>query len=188
MKKIILLGLGLLFNFQILKSQTDYVLSLAKDTIRLNVLSWNNSRVFCENNGTQIKYKAKEIIEFKAGNEYYETAKICATLIGFKRPMFLQRVLTGKINLYGIGVTDHFSGSNTVGSTTINEHTNVSVTVGFVRKISDPKKKYKKLFSYNKVGKMTKDCDKYNKKFANGVSKWDYPYASQIDYYNQNCN
>jgi hypothetical protein len=187
MKKTIILGIGLLLSSKFMKSQNDYVLSLAKDTIKVNVINWDNSRVFCEVNGIKTKYKAKEIIEFRAGQDYYEVAKICATLIGFKRPMFLQRVLTGKINLYGIGVTDHFSSSNSVGSTTIKEHKSVSVTVGFVRKTTDPTGKYKKLFSYSKVAKMTKDCDVYNKKFAAGVSKWDYPYAMQIDYYNQHC-
>ena len=63
MKKIIIIGI-ILYS-QNVKSQTDFVLTNHKDTLKVIVLEWNDTRVICDVNGKETKFKANKIIGFK---------------------------------------------------------------------------------------------------------------------------
>ena len=185
MKKIIIIGI-ILYS-QNVKSQTDYVLTNHNDTIKVIVLEWNDTRVICDVNGKETKFKANKIIGFKAGETYTESARVCPTLIGFKKRMFLETIVTGKISLYSISVTDHFMHNKKVGATQIVNNREITSDVLYVKKTSVSKQKFKKLMGYGKIKKMTGDCEIYYNKYKNNSSSIIYPYQEQIEFYNQNC-
>jgi hypothetical protein len=184
MKKTILLWTGLMLGSQITKAQTDYVVTVAKDTVKAEITEWNSTRVICMVKGKETKYKAKEIIGFKAGDSYNEIARVCPTIIGFKKKMILEKLISGKISLYTITVVDHFMNNKQNGET---QFTSITSDVKYIKKINDPKNKFKKLMGYGKIKKMTSDCEKYKSKYDNINSNAEYPYQEQIEFYNQNC-
>jgi len=168
-----------------LRSQSDFILTKTNDTVKVDIKYWTDTKIVCKTGSGDVKYRAKDIIGFQAGNSFKESARVCPTLIGFKKYMFLTRLITGKINIYCISVTDRFTDRNKNGSTTITTNSYVSGTVAYARKSSTAK--YKKLFGYNKVSKMMDNCDAFNKRFPNSVKNADYPYIDAVEFYNEKC-
>jgi hypothetical protein len=177
---------ALLFCFPILNAQSDYILTKTNDTIKVDIKYWTDTKLVCKTDSGEVKYKAKNMIGFSVDGVFKESARVCPTLIGFKKYMFLTRLVAGKINIYCISVTDRFTDRNNVGSTTLVTQSYVTGTVAYARKANTLK--YKKLFGYNKIAKMMNNCDAYTKRFPNGVKNADYPYFEAVEFYNGNCN
>jgi hypothetical protein len=114
----------------------------------------------------------QKVAGFSVDGVFKESAKVCPTLIGFKKYMFLTRLVAGKINIYCISVTDRFTDRNKVGSANLVTQTYVTGTVAYARKANTLK--YRKLFGYGKIAKMMDNCNAYNKKFPDGVQNANY--------------
>jgi hypothetical protein len=175
----------LLFCIQILKAQFDYILTNTNDTIKVDIKYWTDTKLVCTKDSGEIKFKAKDIIGFNVDGVFKESARVCPTLIGFKKYMFLTRLLYGKMNIYCISVTDRFTDRNKNGSVTLVTKSYVTGTVAYARKANTLN--YRKLFGYNKIAKMMDNCILYNKQFPDGVKNVDYPYFEAVEFYNNNC-
>ncbi|MGQ0829762.1 MAG: hypothetical protein ACT4ON_15350 [Bacteroidota bacterium] len=184
-----IIAAGILLCTQCLFSQTvsDYIISKKNDTVPISVEKWNNTRIISDVNGVRTKYKAKQIKEYKISNVYGESARICPPLIGIKKWMFLERIVSGKINIYTIEASerslDSKTGNNTGNYLTDYSHTYSEVTIYYIRK--KPDGKYKKLYGYGKLRKMASDCPTYIEKHKNSDPY--YPYIEEAEFYNNNC-
>lgn len=170
---------------QNLKSQSDYVLTKTNDTIKVEIKYWTDTKLVCKTDSVDVKYKAKNIIGFCVDGVFKESARVCPTLIGFKKYMFLTRLVAGKINIYCITVTDRFTDRNKIGGANSITQTYVTGTVAYARKANTVK--YRKLFGYGKIAKMMDNCDAYNKKFPSGIQNSNYPYFEAVEFYNESC-
>lgn len=98
--------LSLLFVTAINYSQQhkDFIIKLNKDTVLTKVVRIHKkmNSVFCEENGKNVKYEAKDVLELRYDTAVYETGSV--RLKRSKRVVFLHRTVKGKLSLYEISV------------------------------------------------------------------------------------
>jgi hypothetical protein len=179
MKRILPLALLLLFvnvfNTKAQKSAGDYVVLLNKDTVTISPLKLRNSKIVCTVNGVKQKYKAKDILAYKIGDQIGESVRACPMIIGFKRWLLLERELNGKVALFSINMSQKDVSSNG----------RINTTVYFYRKVGEPRGKVFKLLSYDSFQSYLNDCDAYIKK-VNSKEPMEY-LQDHISFYNENC-
>jgi hypothetical protein len=94
---ILILGIA-----QNLKAQSEYIVTLQNDTIKGEIKNYLEDRVkfIPEGSTERVRYKATEIKAFHVKLKKNEIDLEALKLPGKKKPLFAQRVLSGKIILY----------------------------------------------------------------------------------------
>ena len=163
----------------------NYIVTLNNDTVEIDFVKWNYRRIICKVNGKRTKYLAKNILAYKVGNEIGEGGLICPIVIGFKRWIFLEREMTGKVNVYSITVNQK-NASIIESSKVLPNYTYSSSNVTFYRKQGEPRGKYHKLISWRRLDRFLSDCPAYVEKLH---SKETFTtLQEEINFYNSKCN
>ena len=175
-----LLVLVLSVNAQ--NKSADYVILLNRDTVFISDAKpsyWRpKSKIKCNVAGNKTSFIAKNIIELNVDGVPLESGKVRPNIIGFKKWIFLQREINGKVCLYTISSvmkTNH----NTTGTYELN-----NVTIFFYRKSSEPQGKFYKLVTYKKLDSYLSDCPAFVSKLKDTNFK---TLKEEINYYNDNC-
>lgn len=103
-----------------LKAQSEYIVTLQNDTIKGSVKNYFNDVVkfIPEGSTERVRYKATEIKAFHVKLKKNEIDLEALKLPGKKKPLFAQRVLSGKIILYELIETFvRYNGAVSYGAT-----------------------------------------------------------------------
>lgn len=156
----------------------DYVVTVKNDTIPVILEKWNNTRIVCMVNGIETKFNARDLLAYNIDSTEGETGRICPTIIGFKRWMFLDRTLKGKVSLFRITMKEKLI--DNMSST----YSYVDVTILYARKDDMRRGKYRKIWTDRSLEKLLNDCDKFVEMKSSG---WSPGFADKINFYNSIC-
>lgn len=99
-KTLILVAL-LLFSLNVqAQEKQGFVVNKNKDTIQGVFIKHGFKYAKFSINGKKIKYKAKNIYSYYTGNNTYESGRAKLNVIGFKKMVFLTKVISGDLNMY----------------------------------------------------------------------------------------
>jgi hypothetical protein len=186
MKKVLfILAFKLSLSTVVAQDNSGYLVLLNNDTIKITEAYWLNnshSKIECEVNKVVKVYKAKDVLAYKINSEEGEAVHYHPMAIGFKRWLFLERSIKGKVCMFekeGGATLQHNSG----------QITNTAVKVYWYRKVSEPRGQLHKLITRGQLSKFLSDCPafvtKLNSKesFKNSKIEW----VDEVLYYNKNC-
>ena len=159
------------------------------DTIKIDLIRWNDFVIYANVNGAETKFNAKNVLYYSIDTISGGAGRICPTIIGFKRWMFLKNVVPGAVGLYSITAVDKaITHSHTVGNTTYTSRgADISTTIWYVRKYDEPPQVYHKIWAYKKLRLMMSDCPQYLEKIkVKDHSVYDF--IEDVKFYNSKCS
>lgn len=166
----------------------DYVVKVNNDTVPITLLHWTDFKIMATVNGAKTKLKAKNVLYYCIDSTYGGAGRICPTILGFKRWMFLENIVPGAVALYSItGIDRGITHSNTMGNTTYkHQEPDVTTTIWYVRKYNEPPRVYHKIWAYKRLRLMMSDCPQYLEKIkAKNHSVYDF--IEDVKFYNTTC-
>lgn len=186
-KHIDLNGLSNHSIFKIDNMNGHYIVNLEKDTIKINYLSRSNSKIKFEMNGEKKVYHASEILAFIDSGYVFETGIAKYRMDTPKKWTFLQKVISGKLNMYTYTGFDRYMSANGDGSMSSGSRT--YYTIEYVRLSSESRSKFnmislgwKKKFKSN-CGECSALMKKINEKNSSSMQT-----SFFVNYYNTYCN
>jgi len=162
----------------------DYVVLANNDTVVISIKKYNHHKIVGAVNGRRTKYKAKNIVSFRVDGEYKESGRIRYMVIGFKRWLFMDRAIDGKVKLCELPITDR-----TLSSTPDNPR-RVPGFIYYYRKAEEPRGVYHKLWAWYRLDEFLNDCPTYIKKIEdekNQREKSREYLFEKVQFYNENC-
>jgi hypothetical protein len=144
------------------QTNNNYVVLQNNDTVGVRVIKKTMHKIVCEVNGVKTKYKPKLILAYKTDDEEGESFYARPMIFGFKKWIFMERLITGKANMYEITGTMTSTSSQAGGGVT---KSNSTVSVYFYRKESEGRGVVHKFVTWKGLYKFfSEDCPAFAEK------------------------
>ena len=172
------------------QDNNDYIVTIKNDTNLCEITKTRLRSIICYQNDKKIKFKAKDILGYKKGEASFESGKGRIMIVGWKRWVFFHKIMSGKLNLYAIEVTEKSTGGTLERRATDNlsGHYYFTTTLFYARRSSTPRGKFSKLgMNWRKnLKKICFDCPEFIEKIDSG-GYWVTIFDDKIKFFNDNC-
>lgn len=191
MKLVVVLTL-LFFPFLLFsQSGKDYIVLVNNDTIFVSIIRIDKKMksMVCGINGKKTRYTAKNLSGFKYDTLVYETGLV--RLKKGRQYVFLRRIVTGKMNLYGIDMKTKEILWGNIREDALRFRW-VYRAQKWAKKCKNTiyfyKKEYEAKDQFSKSGKgKMKDCTILDAKIQSMANLWTPSPEELVQFYNSNC-
>jgi hypothetical protein len=176
-------------TISILSSQEigDYVIKMNRDTVftRSVKIDRDMKAVYCEVDGKKIKLEARDLRSLKISNRTYETGLVRITGNGARDYFFLEKKISGTLNLYEIKVRTYKRSLSSLiewarnGTPSKRDHWSDHI---FYKKENDSRESFSGDWK-----EMTRDCNKFREQFNSDAAATSPDPAEVVRFYNANC-
>lgn len=172
------------------KDSMDFIVTLQKDTIPVEILKTKLSKIVCLENNEKKIYHAKDILGFISNGAHFDSGRVRdKAIIFWVRWIFMRKYVSGNINYYQITDLERSLSSNNYGVRVYDPY--LEVTLHYVRRNDEIRGMFVRLggfWRYN-LEKLVWDCPylmaEMDKGYwLSGAHKFD----EFIQYYNNGCS